>query len=228
MQKSNSIYTSGVFIRELKNRFLCEVKIDGKVEECYVPSSCHLSNFLQLEGKRVLLVPIQTPNSRTKYALFAVPFKKNYIVLNTSMANRAIESGLRGRRFSYLGKRKKWLKEHKIDGYKADLYIPSTKTIVEIKSIISTKESAIFPTVYSERTINQLKHIQQLLHNCYRVCFMIVSLHPYIKSVTIDKNSEFYSELIKCLDSGLIIKAYTSRLKNNILSVDKELDIKYQ
>ena len=99
MQNSNSIYTSGVFIRELKNRFLCEVKIDGKVEECYVPSSCHLSNFLQLEGKRVLLVPIQTPSSRTKYALFAVPFKKNYIVLNTSMANRAIESGLRGRRF---------------------------------------------------------------------------------------------------------------------------------
>lgn len=225
---SNTEFIIGKFKRELKNRFLCEVQIDGRDVVCYVPSSCHLSNFLQLEGKRVILIPTQTPNSRTKYALFAVPFKKNYIVLNTSMANRAIECGLIGRRFSYLGKRKEWLKEHKTDGYKADLYIPSSKTIIEIKSIISTSDAAIFPTVYSERTINQLKQIQQLLLNGYRVCFMIVSLHPYVKNVTIDKSTEFYSELIKCLDSGLIIKSYTSRLKNNVLSVDKEININYQ
>lgn len=228
MQNGESIYINGIFVRELKNRFLCEVKINGKVEECYVPSSCHLSNFLQLEGKRVLLIPTQTPSARTKYALFAVPFKKSYIVLNTSMANRVIEGGLRGRRFSYLKKRNKCIKEHKIDGYKADLYIPSTKTIIEIKSIISINEPAIFPTVYSERTIKQLSQIKELLHKGYKVYFIIVSLHPYIKSVTIDKNSEFYSELSKCLEAGLIIKAYTSRLKNNVLSVDKEIDIKYQ
>lgn len=227
MQNSNSIYTSGVFVRELKNRFLCEVKIDGKLEECYVPSSCHLSNFLQLEDKKVLLVPTQTPSSRTKYALFAVPFKKSYIVLNTSMANRTIEGGLQGRRFSYLGKRKEWLKEYKIDGYKADLYIPSTKTIIEIKSIISTKEPAIFPTVYSERTINQLKQIQQLLVNGYRVCFIIVSLHPYIKNVTIDKSTEFYSELSKCLEGGLIVKAYTSRVENDIIKIEKEIGVNW-
>ena len=41
----------GQFVRELKNRFLCEVVINGRVEECYIPSSCHLGNFLQLEGK---------------------------------------------------------------------------------------------------------------------------------------------------------------------------------
>ena len=221
-------FTTGIFKRESKNRFLCEVEIEGKVEECYVPSSCHLSNFLQLEGKKDLLVPTQTPNSRTKHALFAVPFKKSYIVLNTSMANRAIERGLQGRRFSYLGKRKEWLKEHKIDGYKADLYIPLTKTIIEIKSIISTTESSVFPTVYSERTINQLRHIQQLLLDGYRVCFFIVSLHPYVKAVTIDKNSEFYIELSKCLSMGLVVKAYTSRLKSNVLSIDKEISLNYQ
>lgn len=227
MQNSKSIYRSGIFVGELKNRFLCEVKINGMVEECYVPSSCHLSNFLQLEGRSVLLVPTQAPSSRTKYALFAVPFKRNYIVLNTSMANRVIEGGLRGRHFSYLGKRKEWLKEHKIDGYKADLYIPATKTIIEIKSIISTKEPAIFPTVYSERTVNQLKQIQQLLLNGYRVCFMIVSLHPYVKGVTIDKSTEFYSELSKCLEGGLIVKAYTSRVENDIIKIDKEIGVNW-
>ena len=88
------IMIEGFFIRELKNRFLCEVKIDGKVEECYVPSSCHLSNFLQLKGKRVVLIPTQGKNPRTKYALYAAPYRRNYIILNTSLSNVAIEKGI--------------------------------------------------------------------------------------------------------------------------------------
>ena len=135
MQSSDSIYVNGVFIRELKNRFLCEVKIDGKVEECYVPSSCHLSNFLHLKGKKVLLVPTQTKNSRTRYALYATPYRRNYIVLNTSLSNAAIEKGINNRRFAYLGKRSLVHKEHSVEGYKADLYIPKTKTI-DRKSVV--------------------------------------------------------------------------------------------
>ena len=160
---SNPGFIIGTFKKELKNRFLCEVQIDGADVVCYVPSSCHLSNFLQLEGKKVLLVPTQTPNSRTPYALFAVPYKRNYIVLNTSMANRAIESSIQGKRFSYLGKRIDGIKEHTIDGYKADLYLPSTKTILEVKSVISVTSHAKFPTVYSERTLKQLASILELL-----------------------------------------------------------------
>ena len=41
-------FKTGIFIRELKNRFLCEVEIDSESVVCYVPSSCHLSNFLKL------------------------------------------------------------------------------------------------------------------------------------------------------------------------------------
>ena len=102
IQNGNSSYISGVFVKELKNRFLCEVKIDGKVEECYVPSSCHLSNFLQLKGKRVVLIPTQGKNPRTKYALYAAQYRRNYIILNTSLSNVAIEKGIHNRRFSLL------------------------------------------------------------------------------------------------------------------------------
>ena len=80
-------HKTGIFIQELKNRFLCEVEIDGESTVCYVPSSCHLSNFLDLKGKSVLLAPTQSKNARTQFALFAIPYKKNYILLNTSMAN---------------------------------------------------------------------------------------------------------------------------------------------
>lgn len=72
---SNEI-VEGYFIRELKNRFLCEVEVNSELAVCYVPSSCHLSNFLDLQGKRVLLLPNRSKNTRTKYSLFAVPLQK--------------------------------------------------------------------------------------------------------------------------------------------------------
>ena len=227
IQNGNSSYISGVFVKELKNRFLCEVKIDGKVEECYVPSSCHLSNFLQLKGKMVVLIPTQGKNPRTKYALYAAPYRRNYIILNTSLSNVAIEKGIHNRRFSYLGKRSNVQKEHSVEGYKADLYIPQTKTIVEIKSVLSENDEAVFPTVFSERTQNQLKSIQEMLEKGYKVVFIIVSLNPYIKKLTIDKSTEFYSELTRCIEKGMEIRAYTSHLKDYEIEIKKQIPLLY-
>ena len=224
---SHSDFVVGIFKKELKNRFLCEVNINGEDVVCYVPSSCHLSNFLKLEGKEVLLIPTATAKSRTKYALFAVPYKKNYIILNTSMANRAVEGSINSKRFSYLGKRNSVIKEFTIEGYKADLFLPLSNTVVEVKSVISLNENANFPTVYSERTLSQLKMLLELLKKGYKVCFIIVSLHPYVKNIQIDINSEFYNELVKCLKAGMSIKAYTCRLKEDIVLVDKEISISY-
>lgn len=228
MQTSVSVdFKTGIFIKELKNRFLCEVDIDSEPVVCYVPSSCHLSNFLKLSKKEVLLVPTANPNSRTKYALFAVPYKRNYIVLNTSMANRAVEESIRSRLFAYMGKRKKVLKEHSVLGYKCDLYINDTDTIVEIKSVISTADRAIFPTVYSERTIKQLQRLQEILSSGKKVCFCIVSLHPYLKEVVIDNSTEFYIELEHCINLGMCLHAYTVRLNGNTLKVEHEIPISF-
>ena len=116
---SNEI-VEGYFIRELKNRFLCEVEVNSKLAVCYVPSSCHLSNFLDLQGKRVLLLPNKSKNTRTEYSLFAVPYRRSYIILNTSMANRAVEASICQRRFAFLGKRKYVKKEMTTGIYKRD------------------------------------------------------------------------------------------------------------
>lgn len=224
---SDTGFIIGTFKRELKNRFLCEVSIDGEDVVCYVPSSCHLSNFLKLEGKQVLLVPTQAANARTKFALFAVPYKRNYILLNTSMANRAVENSLQSRCFAYLGKRKTAIKEHTLEGYKADLFLPASNTVIEIKSVISLDRTGHFPTVYSERTLKQLELLLSLLHKGYKICLIIVSLHPYLKELQIDNNTEFYAVLKKCIDAGLILKAYTSKLHNKAVLIDKEIRVQY-
>ena len=197
------------------------------MEECYVPSSCHLSNFLQLKGKRVVLVPTKGKNPRTRYALYAALYRRNYIILNTSLSNVAIEKGIHSRRFSYLGKRETVQTEHSVEGYKADIYIPDTKTIIEIKSVLSSKDNAVFPTVYSERTQNQLESIQEMLDKGYKVAFIIVSLNPYIKKITIDKSTAFYVELTKCIEKGMEFRAYTSQLCNYEIEIKNQIPLLY-
>lgn len=218
-------FKTGLFIKELKNRFLCEVEIESETVVCYVPSSCHLSNFLKLYKKKVLLVPTATPNSRTKYALFAVPYKHSYIVLNTSMANQAIGVSLKKRIFAFLGKRNSISKEHFINGYKCDFYIEDSDTIIEVKSIIATAYEAFFPTVYSERTVNQLCKIQELLKAGKRACFFVVSLHPYLKRIVIARDTDFQKELSICMANGMILRAYTSRLTEQGLVIEHQIPI---
>jgi len=220
-------YIEGIFVQELKNRFLCEVLIDGVPTVCYVPSSCHLSNFLKLKGKRVLLVPIKSKASRTRFALFAVRFKRSFLLLNTSLANRAVENSLTSRRFSFLGKRKNFLTEHMVRSYKADLYISETNTVIEVKSVISQNKTAVFPTVYSERTQRQLVQLQELLQQGFAVCFMIVSLSPYVKDIIIDDTTPFYQEFVKCVQLGMAPVAFTCRLINGMPLIDKAIPVKY-
>lgn len=215
----------GHFIRELKNRFLCEVEVDSKLAVCYVPSSCHLSNFLDLQGKRVLLLPNKSQNTRTQYSLFAVPYKRSYIILNSSMANRAVEFSIFQRHFAFLGKRKSVKKEITKGGYKWDLLIEESNMLVEIKSVISTEVSAVFPTVYSERTLKQLRIINELLSSGDKICFLIVSLNPYIQEICLDQRTEFYPALKSCLDHGLTLKGYTVRFKNSKLVIDREIPV---
>lgn len=215
----------GIFVKELKNRFLCEVLISDMSAVCYVPSSCHLGNFLALQGKKVLLAPTSTPNARTSYSLYAVPYKRSYIVLNTSMANRAVEASLQKRQFSFLGKRNHVLAEHRINKYKTDLYIEDTKTIIEVKSVISIEEIAKFPTVFSERSLVQLAKLKEFLADGHKVHYCIVSLNPYVKGIQILKDTIFQQMLQDCLSNGMTISGHTCRIKAGKVQLEKILPI---
>lgn len=215
----------GIFVKELKNRFLCEVLISGTSTVCYVPTSCHLGNFLELRDKKILLIPTSAPNARTSYSLYAMPYKRSYIVLNTSMANRAVESSLKRRQFSFLGKRAHFLTEHKIDTYKTDLYIEDTNTIIEVKSVLSLDEIAKFPTVFSERSLTQMAKLKEFLTHGYRVHYCIVSLNPYVKSIQILSNTAFSPMLDECLSNGMTISGHSCRIRDGSVQLENTLPI---
>lgn len=222
----SSEYIYGIFQKEVKNRFLCVVNIEGKDVTCYIPSSCRLSNFLDMTGREVLLKPIVTPNSRTAYAVYAVKYRKSYIVLNLTQANRVIEKQIQRRYFSFLGERKNVQREYKIGSYKTDLYIHNTNTLIEIKSLLSFSRDAIFPTVYSERAVEQLKDISRLLDEGYRACYILVSLNPSVKEIVINSEDDcFYKIFHECVKKGMTYCAFSLRLRGQTPELNKKIKI---
>lgn len=141
---------------------------------------------------------------------------------------KKLESALshKGRLFAYLGKRSNPQKEIVVGGYKTDIYLPGENAIIEIKSIISLDKQAIFPTVYSERAINQLKKIRELLQGDKKVTYLFVSLNPYVEDFSISNEKqmdEFRKIFIDCLEWGMECKGYTTCLNNYKLQIKKEI-----
>lgn len=210
-------YVYGTFQMEIKNRFLCSVNINGEEVTCYIPSSCRLSNFIDMTGRMVLLKPTETPNARTPYAVYAVKYRKNFILLNLAQANRVIEAQIRRRYFSFLGMRKNVQREYKIGNYKTDLFIHDTNTLIEIKSTLAFSRESIFPAVYSERAVKQLKEISRLLDEGYRACYILVSLNPSVKEIVINAEVEdYYHTFIECVEKGMTYCAFSIRLREQI------------
>lgn len=208
-------FKHGMFKEELKNRFLCLVEIDGEDTLCYIPSSCRLSNFIDLTGREVLVSPVLSPNARTRYSVYALSGGHCFILLNMSKANEAVARGIYSRRFSYLGKRTLIRTEYKVSGYKSDLYIEDTKTVVEIKSILSFAKGreAQFPSVYSQRAIDQLMKLRCLLDEGYRVSYIFVSLNPSIKRLAINEEIEKYWDAFNCcVEKGMMVKGVSMKL----------------
>lgn len=199
----------GIFIEEVKNRFLCKVNINGNVEECYVPSSARLSNFFDLENVPVLVVENQGKKTRTKYKLFAIWQREQWVLVCLSYLNNLMRNHLLN---LHNVRNEQVLFEKTIDNkYKADILLEDDiSTIYEIKGVLSNKEKVIFPSVCGERAIEQLRFFRTILRKKgYCVKYCIVLLNNDIHEVKLNRNEKNYLRCIKsCMKYGMEIEFF--------------------
>lgn len=216
----------GLFVKELKNRFLCQVIINGVIEECYVPSSMKLAKYIKLKNKKVFLTLNKNPNSRTKYSIFAVLYYNKPILVNLNYANKLVEEMLLKQKHLFETNDSIY-REKTIDGYKADFVISGTCThIFEVKSVLGCRRNVIFPNVYSTRAIGQLKKILELIDKGHIVYYYIVSLSSVVKEIKINNNlKEFYSLFLQCIEKGMKVNGFSMKYKNGELYINNKISL---
>lgn len=231
MQRNNEICSldgviTGVFIKELNNRFRGLVYINGAQEICYIPSSCKLSKLVSLSNKQVLLQPVELSGTGVKYSLLAVRYRNTYIILNSGLANRIVEHQLSRRFFCALGPREKVRREVLVDGYKCDLFIEDTDTVVEVKSIISSNKVAEAFTVRSDRAVIQLKQLLGRLDS-KSAAYIFVVMSPTVQEIHINRDSEAGNILYSCYRNGLKLLGVSAGLTNQGFALKKTIPITF-
>lgn len=201
----------GIFKKESKRRFICEVEINNKTEECYVSCSSHLLPILNLINKTVLLKENKGKNLRTKYTLQVVFEDKEKILLNLNYVNNVVQEYLLN-----IYKLKEIKREYKFGNYKSDFYILEENLIIEAKGLLSDNSIAILPFNSGERCIRQLREIKKILKLGVNVDYYIVLLNPQIQEIKINKKNKDFCKIFKaCLNLGMRLKIFNLKWVNS-------------
>ena len=170
-----------VFMSEGKGRFVCNILYNDEILECYVPITCKLSSLISLADKEVLIRETTKAAKRTKYTLFAVQNDKDYLIVDTGFANHIVKEILTETKNGDL-----FYPEQVVEKYKCDFYSKTSKTLVEVKSIITTDQVLLIPNMKTQRAIIQLQNICSLLSKGYRAEYFIVAFAPKIEKIEFD------------------------------------------
>lgn len=218
----NEEFTEGVFISEDKGRFSCEVKIGNEIQKCYVPSSAKLGQFINLKNKKVLLSH-NNNTSKTAYTLWSVSYRQRQVLLNLKRVNEIIEQFIDKSKLLEINY-DSIQREKVLENYKCDLLLSkeNVKVLVEIKTVISTKREAYFPGANTERAVEQLVKLRDILRKGYKVKYIIVSLSPFVKSIELNNNYEVYKNyFIECVDLGMEVIKLKLEYKDNLITYSR-------
>ena len=115
--------------------------------------------------------------------MFAIKIDNKYLIVNTALTIKLV--------YHYITNNNEYclLPEKTIEQYKCDFYISDKKTLVEAKSIISNEEALLIPNSFSNRAIEQLEKLYNIIQKDYLVEYYFVIFNNKLKSIKINEST---------------------------------------
>lgn len=209
------------------NRFIADVKINGKTETVHVKNTGRCRELL-VPNATVFLEKSDNPLRKTEYDLVAVYKGEMLINMDSQVPNDVAFEWLKsGNLFS---KDAKIRREVKYKNSRFDFYIEDGKRkfFLEVKGCTLEQDGiALFPDAPTERGV---KHIEELI-DCLKegfeayILFVIQMKGPKFFKPNDNTHKTFGDALRKAYASGVRILAYDSIVTPNSIRIDKEVPI---
>ena len=144
----------GKLIKRYK-RFFTDVKLGNEIITAHCPNTGSMKGLLD-EGNEVYLLPNNDPKRKLKYGLEIIKSRKNLVGVNTHMANRIVEHGLKNNLVKELNNIEKikpevfFNKETRFDFF---LEKNKKKYFIEVKNVTLSRDkyTAEFPDAITSR-----------------------------------------------------------------------------
>lgn len=215
-----------IFISRL-NRFVAQIEIAGKKEDCHVKNTGRCQELL-IPGAKTFVQEAENPNRKTKFDLISVFKGENLVNIDSQAPNKVFEEWIKAGNF---GKEIRLIKpEYTFLDSRLDFYLEtaSRRILVETKGVTLEEEGlALFPDAPTARGI---KHIEALINS------LEFDYHPYLIFIIQMKgvrhfapnkktHPTFSDALKKAKEKGTNIWAMDCQVTKDTISLDEPIPI---
>ena len=218
------------FIKRYK-RFFVDVELNKKKVTVHCPNSGSMQGLLN-EGNQAWISKSDNPNRKLKYTIEIINDGNSNVGVNTHRANRIVEEALQNKKFKELKKytsikrEAKFSKETRFDFL---LENKNKKAFLEVKNVTLSRDKGIseFPDAVTTRGKKHLVHLQDAIKQGYEtyLLFLIQREDPKSMKIANDIDPEYFEEIKKAKKNGVKILAYSCKVKENEISVNRNIKV---
>ena len=220
----------GKLIKRYK-RFFADVKLGKEIVTAHCPNTGSMKGLLN-EGNEVYLLPNNDPKRKLKYGLEIIKSRNNLVGINTHMANRIVEHGLKNNLVNEL-KNNDIIKSevffNKETRFDFLLEKRGKKIFVEVKNVtlFRNKDTAEFPDAPTARGIKHLLTLIDAIKKSYKayLIFLVQIQNMKYFKIAKDIDEEYYKNYLIAKKAGVNFLAYRCDISSKKIFIDKKLKI---
>jgi len=220
----------GKLIKRYK-RFFADVKLNKEIVTAHCPNTGSMKGLLD-EGNDVYLQKNDDPKRKLKYGLEIINVNKNLVGVNTHMANKIVNHGLKNNLIKELKDNEKIKAEvffNKETRFDFLLEKKNQKSFVEVKNVtlFRDKKTAEFPDAITSRGS---KHLLTLIdaikkgYKAYLIFLVQIENMEYFK-IAKDIDNEYYKNYLKAKKAGVNFLAYRCKISSKEIFIEKKIKI---
>ena len=220
----------GKLIKRYK-RFFADVKINKKIVTAHCPNTGSMKGLLE-EGNEVYLYKNDDPKRKLKYGLEIIRANKKLVGVNTHLANKIVNHGLKNNLVSEL---------KNSDTIRSEVYFDketrfdflleknNQKIFVEVKNVtlFRDKETAEFPDAITSRGSKHLLTLIDAIKKGYKSYLIFLVQVQNMKKFKIarDIDNEYYKNYLIAKNSGVNFLAYRCKISSKEILIEKKIKI---
>ena len=220
----------GKFIKRYK-RFFVDVKLNKVIVTAHCPNTGSMKGLLD-EDNDVYLLKNDDPKRKLKYGLEIIKARKNLVGVNTHMANKIVNHGLKNNLIHELKNNEKIKAEvffNKETRFDFLLEKKRQKSFVEVKNVtlFRDKKTAEFPDAITSRGSKHLLTLIDAIKKGYKtyLIFLVQIQNMEYFKIAKDIDNEYYENYLKAKKAGVNFLAYRCKISSKEIFIDKKIKI---
>ena len=220
----------GKLIKRYK-RFFVDVKLNKKIVTAHCPNTGSMKGLLEEENE-VYLLKNDDPKRKLKYGLEIIKTKKNLVGVNTHMANKIVNHGLKNNLIKELNNCNSIKSEVFFNKEtRFDFLVEKNKQniFIEVKNVtlFRDKNTAEFPDAVTTRGSKHLLTLIDAIKKGYKtyLIFLVQIQNMENFKIARDIDGEYYKNYLSAKKAGVNFLAYRCKISPKKIEIEKKLKI---